>query len=347
MSPPHDKMQVLVTGGCGFIGVNLAARLLTSGRFSLTVLDNMSTGSAATLEAALSERGLDHSAVTVIEGDVRDFELCEEACRDMDAVVHLAAQAGVVQSIDDPFLDAEVNVGGTLNMLEAARKAGAGMFVFASSNAPLGAAPPPSREDTAPRPLSPYGAAKLAGEGYCSAFCASYGLPTVALRFSNAYGPWSFHKSSVVARFIKDGLSTGRLTVYGDGTQTRDLVHVSDIARAVELVLESDPKETAGGIFQLGTGVETAVLQVAGLVAGYIGSDVRIDFAPARPGEAARSFSYIGKARELLGYEPAVPLREGVFDTLEWFMEHGGKAAISRHLTSVISRDRKRIGLKK
>lgn len=346
MSEPHDKMQVLVTGGCGFIGVNLAARLLTSGRFAVSVLDNMSTGSADMLHSALSGHGLDPSAVTVIEGDVRDFSLCEEACRDMDAVVHLAAQAGVVQSIDDPFLDSDVNVGGTLNMLEAARNAGAGMFVFASSNAPLGAASPPSREDTAPRPLSPYGAAKLAGEGYCSAYHASYGLPTVALRFSNAYGPWSFHKSSVVARFIKDGLSTGRLTVYGDGSQTRDLVHVSDIARAVELALESDPKEIAGGIFQLGTGVETTVLQTAALVAGFIGKDVRIDFAPARAGEAARSFSDIGKARELLGYDPSVPLEEGVFDTLEWFREHGGQAAISRHLTPAISRGRKRIGRK-
>lgn len=321
MSKPHDKMQVLVTGGCGFIGVNLAARLLTSGRFSLTVLDNMSTGSAEMLRSALSDRGLDPADVTVIEGDVRDSSLCEEACRDMDAVVHLAAQAGVAQSIDDPFLDADVNVGGTLNMLEAARKAGAGIFVFASSNAPLGAASPPSREDTAPRPLSPYGAAKLAGEGYCSAYAASYGLPTVALRFSNAYGPWSFHKSSVVARFIKDGLSTGRLTVYGYGTQTRDLVHVSDIARAVELVLDSNAEEIAGGIFQLGTGVETTVLQTAALVAGFIGSDVRIDFAPARAGEAARSFSDIGKARRLLGYDPVVPLKDGVYDTLEWFIE--------------------------
>ncbi|MCL4245665.1 MAG: NAD-dependent epimerase/dehydratase family protein, partial [Candidatus Dadabacteria bacterium] len=226
----------------------------------------------------------------------------------------------------------------------AARKAGAGMFVFASSNAPLGAAPPPSREDTAPRPLSPYGAAKLAGEGYCSAYHASYGLPTVALRFSNAYGPWSLHKSSVVARFIKDGLSTGRLTVYGDGSQTRDLVHVDDITRAIVLALDSDTKETAGGIFQLGTGVETAVLQAAAIVADLIGKGVRIDFAPARPGEAARSFSHIGKARGLLGYAPEVALREGVSKTLEWFRAHGGPAVMRRPPAPVIVRDGKRRG---
>ncbi|MCC6712514.1 MAG: NAD-dependent epimerase/dehydratase family protein [Candidatus Dadabacteria bacterium] len=347
MPTQRDKKSVLVTGGCGFIGVNLAARLLGTGRFAVTVLDNMSTGSAADLEAALSEHGLDPSGVTAIEGDVRDLALCEEACRGVDAVVHLAAQAGVPQSIDDPFRDADVNVGGTLNMLEAARRAGAGMFVFASSNAPLGAAPPPSREDTPPRPLSPYGAAKLAGEGYCSAYRASYGLPTVALRFSNAYGPWSLHKSSVVARFIKDGLSTGRLTVYGDGSQTRDLVHVDDITRAVELALDSGPEETAGGIFQLGTGAETAVLQVAAMVADLVGKGVRIDFAPARPGEAARSFSHIGRARALLGYAPEVTLGEGLPETLEWFRTHGGPALVRRPPAAVIVRDGKRPGRKK
>lgn len=343
----QDKKSVLVTGGCGFIGVNLAARLLGTGGYAVTVLDNMSTGSAADLEAALSEKGLDHSEVTVVEGDVRDMARCQEACRGVDAVVHLAAQAGVPQSIEDPFRDAEVNVGGTLNMLEAARRAGAGMFIFASSNAPLGAAPPPSREDTAPRPLSPYGAAKLAGEGYCSAYHASYGLPTVALRFSNAYGPWSLHKSSVVARFIKDGIVTGRLTVYGDGSQTRDLVHVDDITRAVELTLDSNPEETAGGIFQLGTGVETAVLQVAAIVADLIGKGIKIDFAPARPGEAARSFSYIGKARELLGYAPEVTLRAGISETLEWFRAHGGPALLRRPPAAVIVRGKKRRSRKK
>ncbi|HML96320.1 MAG TPA: GDP-mannose 4,6-dehydratase [Thermodesulfobacteriota bacterium] len=340
----QDKKSVLVTGGCGFIGVNLAARLLGTGRFAVTVLDNMSTGSAADLEAALLEHGLDNPEVTVVEGDVRDLARCEEACRGMNAVVHLAAQAGVPQSIDDPFGDAGVNVLGTLNMLEAARRAGAGMFVFASSNAPLGAAPPPSREDTAPRPLSPYGAAKLAGEGYCSAYHASYGLQTVVLRFSNAYGPWSLHKSSVVARFIKDGLSTGRLTVYGDGSQTRDLVHADDITRAIELTLDSGPEETAGGIFQLGTGVETVVLQVAAIVADLVGKGIRIDFAPARPGEASRSFSYIGKARALLGYAPAVTLREGISETLEWFRAHGGPALARRPPATVIVRDGKRRG---
>ena len=343
MSTRQDKKSVLVTGGCGFIGVNLAARLLGTGSFAVTVLDNMSTGSAADLEAALSEHGLDHSEVTVVEGDVRDLAACEEACWGIDAVVHLAAQAGVPQSIDNPLLDADVNVRGTLNMLEVSRWAGAGMFVFASSNAPLGAALPPSREDTAPRPLSPYGAAKLAGEGYCSAYYASYSLPTVALRFSNAYGPWSLHKSSVVARFIKDGLSTGRLTVYGNGSQTRDLVHVDDITRAIELTLDSNPEETAGGIFQLGTGVETAVLQVAAIVADLIGEGIRIDFAPARPGEASRSFSYIGKARELLEYAPEVTLREGIAETLEWFRAHGGPALMRRPPAEIIVRDEKRL----
>ncbi|RIK41240.1 MAG: epimerase, partial [Chloroflexi bacterium] len=198
---------ILVTGGAGFIGASLVPMLLGQG-YRVRVLDDLSVGSAATLE------GLD---VELVVGDIRDRAAVDAAVAGMDGVVHLAAHTTVIDSIHDPLHDYAVNVGGTLNLLLACRDQGIGRFVFASSNAPIGENTPPIDESKPARPLSPYGASKLAGEGYCSAFHSSYGLGTVILRFANVYGPRSTHKGSVVAKFIKDALSSGRLTIYGDG----------------------------------------------------------------------------------------------------------------------------------
>ena len=186
----------------------------------------------------------------------------------IEGVVHLAAQTGVPGSLQDPFHDCRTNVLGTLNLLEAARlrQAEAGhpiRFVFASSNAPLGKQPPPATEDKAPLPISPYGASKLAGEGYCLAYNGSWGLGTVVLRFANLYGPYSAHKNSVVAKFIKDIAAGGQITIHGDGQQTRDFIYVGDLCRAIQLALES---EIGGEVFQIATGVETSIAELADAV---------------------------------------------------------------------------------
>ncbi|MCB0161093.1 MAG: NAD-dependent epimerase/dehydratase family protein, partial [Caldilineaceae bacterium] len=173
--------HVLVTGGAGFVGANLVRTLLKRG-YTVRVLDNFSSGNRAYLA------GLD---LDIVEGDILDRAAVDAAVAGTDGIVHLAAQTGVPGSIQDPMRDCQLNVVGTLNMLEAARLAGTQRFVFASSNAPLGKQPPPATEDKAPLPISPYGASKLAGEGYCLAYHGSWGLGTVALRFANLYGPYS------------------------------------------------------------------------------------------------------------------------------------------------------------
>lgn len=322
-------MKILITGGCGFIGANLIDFLLKSGGHELTILDNLSTGSTEYLTEVLESHGLGLRDVEFIEGDIRNSSTVRETCKGVHAVVHLAAHAGVIPSIENPFFDADVNVTGTLNLLDASRKAGVEKFIFASSNAPLGTQSPPMNESKAPGPLSPYGASKLAGEGYCSAFFSSYGLKTLVLRFSNAYGPRSLHKNSVVSRFIKDGLSLGRLTIYGDGTQTRDFIHAEDLARAIDGVLRADSDDIYGETFHLGTGTETKIIDLANIMKELLGNGVEIAFEPERAGEIMRNYSDITKARRMLGFYPQVGIEEGAAGVFDWFMRQGRETVIN------------------
>ena len=303
---------VLVTGGCGFIGTNLG-RALSERGCRLVAFDNLSSGSQA--DAARS------GYADVVVGDIRDAEAIAKAAQDADYVVHLAAQTGVIPSIQDPRSDVETNVGGTLNTLLAARDAGVDGFVFASSNAPLGSVQPPSREDLPARPLSPYGASKLAGEGLVSAFAGSYGLRTATLRFSNVYGPFSYHKGSVVALYFKCLAEQTPLVVYGDGTQTRDFVYVEDLCLGIAAALEGD---VAGETFHLGTGTETTINDLVALLQKlYDDRDIVVEYRPARDGEIHRNFSDITKARTVLGYDPHTALVDGLAATRAWF-EGGG-----------------------
>lgn len=301
-------MHILVTGGCGFIGSNLVPVLCERGD-SVRVLDNFYSSSRDSLA------GYD---IDLIEGDIRDVSQVEQAMAGMDAVVHLAAQCEVMTSVDNPGFDHEVNVMGTLNLLMAAHKAGIRRFVFASSVAPLGDVSIPVDETIPPRPLSPYGASKMAGEGYCSAFAGSYGLSTVALRFSNVYGPRSGHKSTVLARFIHDTLTSGQMTIYGDGNQTRDFLHVADLSAAIVCTLQAHQIEQP--VIQIGSGVETSVHELALLVRTHLGiTDAPIQFLPARAGEVYRSVSRIDMAKTLLNWQPNIDLETGVAETCHWF----------------------------
>ena len=298
-----------MTGGCGFIGVNLARSLAAVG-YQPVAFDNLSAGRLEDGEAA--------GYTDIVVGDILDADALAAAARGVYGVVHLAAQTGVVASVEDPRADLEVNVVGTLNALLAARDGGASAFVFASSGAPLGSVEPPGHEGLAPRPLSPYGASKLAGEGLCSAFAGSYGLPANALRFTNVYGPYSYHKGSVVAAFMKRIMDGDPLVIYGDGAQTRDFLYVDDLCRAVIAVLERQPQ---GELFQLGTGIETSVTElVEHLVAVFPDRDVAIRYEPPRPGEIARNFSDISRASDALDYRPSVGLDEGLRATRDWFV---------------------------
>lgn len=302
-------MYILVTGGAGFIGANLVRLLLNKG-YRVRILDNFSVGCREYLN------GLD---LDIVEGDILNKEIVQQAVIDIEGVVHLAAQTGVPGSIADPYRDCQLNVIGTLNLLEACRQANVSRFVFASSNAPIGRQPPPATEDKAPLPISPYGASKLAGEGYCLAYHGSWGIGTIVLRFANVYGPYSAHKNSVVAKFFNDIKLEDQVTIYGDGQQTRDFIYVRDLCRAIQLALKS---EVCGELFQIATGVETSILELAKLVQEVAGEETAVAHGPSRQGDIRRNYSAITKAQTLLGWSPQVALHEGLYETFEWFQEN-------------------------
>ena len=255
--------------------------------------------------------------------DILDRNAIASACVDREVVVHLAANTGVVPSIDDPRADCMANIVGTLNCLEAARHGTVSRFVFASSGAPLGVVEPPMHEEKAARPCSPYGASKLAGEGYCSAYWHSYGLETVALRFGNVYGPHSSHKSSVVARFIQQALAGEPLVINGDGGQTRDFIYVGDLVQAIRQAATTPG--IGGHLFQVATARETTVLELASVLVEVLRdhgvSGVNLRHGPGRIGDVRRNYSDTSKARHLLGWEARTTLREGLVHTVAWFLD--------------------------
>jgi len=320
-------MNWLITGGCGFIGRALVERLLADTAVRVRVLDNLSVGTRAGLEAVapvtVPGDPRDWSApLALIEGDIRDGGMARAACTGAAVVVHLAANTGVGPSVADPRSDCEVNVTGTLNMLEGCRAAGAGRFVFASSGAPLGVQTPPLNEGMAPRPASPYGASKLAGEGYCSAYYHCFGVETVALRFGNVYGEGSGHKQSVIAKFIRQALRGETLELYGDGTQTRDFIHISDL---VEAILRAARVAGIGGeVFQIATARETTVRELTGaLMAALAAEGLRPPdtcFGAVRDGDVMRNYSDTSKAGRLLDWQARVPLDDGLRRTVRHFV---------------------------
>jgi UDP-glucose 4-epimerase len=322
----------LITGGCGFIGCNLVRHLLAEGGHALRVLDNLEAGGAERLaalaplqkvSAAAPADGGSGRCIELVVGDILEPDLVCRSARGRDVLVHLAANTGVGPSVEDPRRDCLTNVIGTLNCLEAARHAGVRRFVFASSSAPLGAVEPPLHEDKAPRPASPYGASKLAGEGYCSAYWRSFGLETVALRFGNVYGPGSDRKSSVVAAFIRHALAGQPLEVYGDGRQTRDFIFVDDLVRAI--LKAAHVPGIGGETFQIATARETTVGEIAQLLVELLAQaglpPVPVLHATPRTGDARRSYADTTKAERLLGWRATTPLEEGVRRVMRWFQE--------------------------
>ena len=302
--------RLLVTGGCGFIGANLVRRITELGLVrTLRVVDDESLGSRAAIAPW---------DIEFIAGDIRDADLMRRALRGVDAVVHLAADTRVIDSIADPARNFDVNVAGTFQLLNLMREIGVPRLVNASTGgAILGEAPPPVHEAMAPLPTSPYGAAKASAEAYCSAFAASYGLDAVSLRFSNVYGPLSFHKGSVVAAFMRRILDDAPLVVYGDGSQTRDYVFVEDLCDGIVVALNSG----ASGTFQLGSGVGTSLTRLIEQIAAVVGPDrrPRVRHEPFRAGEIRHTWADVTKARDGLGWAPRTALPDGLARTWNWF----------------------------
>jgi UDP-glucose 4-epimerase len=273
----------------------------------------------------------------LIEAPLADAEAVRDAVHGADAVVHLAARAGIPDSVADPLGTFEVNVTQTVAVLDAARRADVGRFVLASSNAAAGDHEPPADETDLPHPLSPYGASKLAGEAYCQAFAATYGMAACALRFSNAYGPYSLHKKSVVAAWLRAALADEPVTVHGDGEQTRDFVFAGDLAAFVVAALDAPAEAVAGELFQAGTGRETTINQLAAAIGRAVGRPLEIVRGPNRPGDVRRNVSRVDKAAERLGYRARTSLDDGLQLTARWYeaaMADGELAAVAPHAAS-------------
>ncbi|MGA2804699.1 MAG: NAD-dependent epimerase/dehydratase family protein [Acidimicrobiales bacterium] len=306
-----ETKGVLVTGGAGFVGATLVRRLVDAGR-AVRVLDNLTTGDVAHLDGVDAE---------LIEGDIRDAKTLDDALDGIESVVHLAAAGSVVMSVADPATNFNVNVFGTFQVLDAARRAGIGRTVLASTGGALiGDAKPPVDEHSLPKPISPYGASKLAGEGYAHAFAKVYGLGTIALRFANAYGPWSARKRGAITTFFRAINAGEPIVIYGDGSASRDYTHVDDICHALELALDSDVP--GGAVFHIASGVETTVQALADMCRDAAGvPDHPIEYRPKRPGEVERNFASYDLARRVLGYVPTISREEGIRSTWTWFQE--------------------------
>ena len=324
-------MKWLITGGCGFIGTSLIESLVVEGGHSIRVIDNLSIGTLADLKSIadvvsitpdqhLLER--EDAIVELVVGDIVDFNLAIKAVKNCDIIVHLAANTGVGQSVEDPTNDMLINVKGTFNYLEAARHSDVKKFIFASSGAPIGECIPPIHEEMVPHPVSPYGASKLAGEGYCSAYFRTYGLETIGLRFGNVYGPRSGHKNSVIAKFIRNALQGRALKIYGDGAQTRDFIYIEDLVRAIQRAAVTT--SIGGEIFQIATNTETTVGELVDLLVktleNYGVKKVRIENTSNRLGDVTRNYSDISKAQRNLGWSAKVSLKDGLNKTVDWFL---------------------------
>src|SRR3954451_9718196 len=305
-------MRALVTGGSGFIGSNLVDALLDRGD-EVTVVDDLSTGKIENLDAA-RRRG-----IAFHEADITDGErLCKLVAQARpDIVFHLAAQIDVRKSTADPAWDAGINVGGTINVLDAARESGARRVVNTSTGGAVYGEgqiiPAPESHPVAPE--APYGQSKFAAEGYCELFRRLYGMSTVSLRYGNVYGPRQdpLGEAGVIAIFCGRLLARERPVVFGDGLQTRDYVHVDDVVAANLAAIESD----AVGAFNIGTGVETNVLQLVEALAPLAEAPFEADHRPARPGEVQRIALDCTRAGEELGWEARVRLDDGLTQTLE------------------------------
>jgi UDP-glucose 4-epimerase len=309
--------RILVTGGAGFIGSHAAALFAAAGDH-VTVLDDLSSGRRENIPTAAEFLPLDVRSPDAARA-VRDGRF--------DVVCHFAAQMDVRRSVADPVHDARINIEGSLNLLEAVRAAGgSARVVFASTGGAIygDLAEPPTAEQAAKDPQSPYGVAKLAVEQYLAYYGRVHGLQSIALRFSNVYGPRQdpHGEAGVVAIFCERLLHGEPLTVYGDGRQTRDYVFVGDVARAVQLGARAavPPAGTVDArAFNIGTGVETDVLTLAKTLAAAAGAPPRIAHAAERPGEQRRSAVRIDAAERALGWRPDVALEQGLQQTFAWF----------------------------
>ena len=309
-----SRETTIVTGGAGFIGSELVRQLAEQGA-RVTVIDNLVNGTRENLS------GLPGDRVTLIEHDIRELPAYASLLRDATLIYHLAC-LGVRHSVHSPGENHDVNATGTLRLLEASRSAGVPKFVYVSSSEVYGTAQwVPMQEDHPTFPCTVYGGSKLAGEAYARAFHRTYGYPTVVVRPFNTYGPRSHHEGDsgeVIPKFLLRCLAGKPMVIFGDGTQTRDFTYVSDSARGI--ILAGTTAAAVGRTINLGSGSELTVNDLARTVAEITGRpDAAIVHDEPRPGDVLRLYADMSQARSLLGYEPRIPLADGLRQLLSWY----------------------------
>lgn len=313
------NMRILLTGGAGFIGSNLVEALLEDDRVKkLVVLDNLSTGFKSNIEGFLT-----NPKFTFIEGDIREYFTCLDACKNIDVVSHQAALGSVPRSINDPLTSNEVNISGTLNVFNAARTQNVRKIVYASSSSVYGDdSSPVKSENVTGKPLSPYAVTKSVNEIYANLFPSLYDTKFIGLRYFNVFGPKQSPEgpyAAVIPLFINAILKNSSPVINGDGLQSRDFTYISNVVQANINAIFCENDAAWNQVYNIAAGEKTAVVEVYKVLLEIIGKTLPAKHGPERPGEIKDSLANISKAKELLDYDPKVRIKEGLKMTVEWF----------------------------
>lgn len=318
-------MKVLVTGGAGFIGSNLSGKLLSDPRVTgVRVLDNLATGSLKNISEYR-----DNPDFEFIEGDIRDYDTCLNACEGIDVITHQAALGSVPRSINDPITSNNVNITGTLHMFTAAKEKGIKRVVYAASSSTYGDHPGlPKVEDKIGNPLSPYAVTKYVNELYAKVYASLYGLEPIGLRYFNIFGPKQNPRgpyAAVIPLFAEALLRNEAPTINGDGLHSRDFTYVDNAVQANILALFTDNKEAVNQVYNIACGEQTSLLELFEGLRKEAGTSLQPVFGPERKGDVKHSLADISKATSLLGYVPEVPVSTGLQQTFKWYKDHFNK----------------------
>ena len=312
-------MRILITGGAGFIGSNLVEHLLKNPKVQyIRALDNLATGSLKNLEGFLQNPKFEF-----LNGDIRSYQTCQQACQGINAISHQAALGSVPRSVNDPLTSNEVNITGTLNIFTAAKEAGIKRIVYAASSSTYGDHPGlPKVEDKIGNPLSPYAVTKYVNELYAKVYANLYGLELIGLRYFNIFGPKQNPAgpyAAVVPLFINAVLNNEPPTINGDGENSRDFTFVGNAVQANELALFTTNAEAVNEVYNIACGEQTTLNELLESLKGIAGSDLAPIYGANRIGDVKHSLADISKAQSLLGYNPATAIREGLKSTFEWY----------------------------
>ncbi len=312
-------MKILITGGAGFIGSNLAEALLSDERVTLVrVLDNLATGKKENLKNLLG-----HPKLEFVEGDIRDYAACQKACEGIDRITHQAALGSVPRSINDPLTSNEVNITGTLHIFTAAKEVGIKRIVYAASSSTYGDSKTlPKVEDKIGKPLSPYAVTKYVNELYADVYAKLYGIEPIGLRYFNVFGPKQNPKgpyAAVIPLFMQAVLQENAPTINGDGTQSRDFTYVANAVEANVKALFVEKKEAVNQVYNIACGAQTTLKELYQKIAGIAGVDMPPNYGPPRVGDVKHSLADISKAQQLLGYTGKFSIDLGLQKAFEWY----------------------------